>query len=43
MTTTEGVLVSDMDQVQAIGFHYDDELIYYSDTIRGAIYRLDLS
>ena len=34
----QDIIASDLDEVQALGFHYSQDKIYYSDTQRDVIY-----
>src|SRR6218665_3238267 len=39
VSVSANVIVSDVDRAQALSFHYEQELLFYSDTMRGVIYR----
>lgn len=39
VSISASVIVSDVERAQAVSFDYGHELLFYSDTIRGAIYR----
>ena len=39
LSMQQAVVADGLEKVEAVGFHYDKDLIYYSDTDRDVIYR----